>query len=152
MLITILYSLGLASGAFTAVASRDTAAPAVAPRLLQWYFPVSIGTTLLISGTVHAFKGDIAAIRLTWPAGNPFQKEVGYWDRAAGTVAVFSFWRHGEFWLAAVILNIIFWTWAGLLHLYELVHNQNRSADNALPGIMNLVGAATLLVLFPLAK
>jgi hypothetical protein len=39
--------------------------------------------SLLIAFFGHTFKGEVAARRLGWPAGNPFQTELGIWDGAA---------------------------------------------------------------------
>jgi hypothetical protein len=148
MIIAIFYFLGLIVGVIGVFMHQAVTVSVVAAELLKWYFLISIGFSLMFAGIIHALKGDFVARRLKWPVGSPFQKEVGYWDFAAGVMAVFAFWRHGEFWLAVTIINVIFWTLAGILHVYEWAKNRNRQIDNALPAIMNLVVAATLLVLY----
>jgi len=152
MLIAILYLVALAIGFANVLTIHATTVPAIAATLLRWYFLIAVGTTLIIAGIGHALKGDFTAKRLNWPAGNPFQKEVGYWDFAVGVVSVMAFWWHGNFWLAAATVNVVFWTLAGALHVYELVEHRNRQLDNALPAVMDIVGAATLLTLYLLAN
>ena len=150
MVIAICYVLGVGAGTVAGVA-RSSGPTGFASEMLRWVFLVSVGVPLVIAFFGHSFGGQTAARRLGWPAGNPFQTELGIWDGAGGVVAIVAFWCHGGFWLALVILNAIFWTGTGIVHVREIVRRRNVRADNVLPAIVNFLVPATLIVLYALA-
>ena len=119
--------------------------------MLRWVFLISVGMPLVIAFAGHTFNGNVAARRLGWPTGNPFQTELGIWDGAAGTIAVLAFWHHGGFWLATVIVHALFWTGAGIVHLRDIVHDNNLHADNALPAVVDFLVPVTIITLYILA-
>jgi hypothetical protein len=112
VLIAIFYVAGLAAGVI-AGATGSGGSAAFAGAMLRWVLLVGVGVPLLISGLGHVFRGETAARRLGWPSGNPFQTELGIWDGAGGVIAIVAFWRHGDFWLATVIAQALFWTGGG---------------------------------------
>ena len=57
----------------------------------------AIGMFNVVMHTV--FANDVAA-SIGWPAGNPFQTEVGFANLAIGIVGFACFWRY-DFWLPA---------------------------------------------------
>ena len=119
--------------------------------MLQYFLPVGVGLPLILAFFGQVFQSDLAARRLEWPVGNPFQKELGFWDRAAGVAAIVCFWKNGDFWQAAILFNGIFWTLAGGLHVWEVVRKKNYNVDNVATAIVDFLVPATLVLLSVLA-
>jgi hypothetical protein len=89
----------------------------------------AIGMFNVLSHTV--FASDVAA-SIGWPAGNPFQTEVGFANLAIGIVGFACFWRY-DFWLPAVIAKAVFAGGAGLTHVLDLVRAGNLAPNNSGP-------------------
>jgi hypothetical protein len=119
--------------------------------MLRWFLPVGVGMPLALAFFGHVFRSELAARRLGWPAGNPFQWELGFWDGAAGAAAIVCFWKQGDFWLATILFNAIFWTLAAGLHIWEVVHKKNYNVDNVATAVVDLLVPATLILLYALA-
>jgi hypothetical protein len=64
---------------------------------------------------------DEVAASIGWPAGNPFQTEVGVANLAIGTLGILSYWIRGNFWTAAVIATSIWLLGAAAIHVREMV-------------------------------
>ena len=149
MVIATLYLIGLASGVAALWADGiPFALPEAAPILFRYFMLLGVGLSLAIACFGHVFASDRAAKRIGWPTGNPFQKELGYWDGAAGLAAMLCFTHGPEFWLAVVIINAPFWAMAGLLHAVHIARYRNFNLDNALPAIANLAYAVTMVFLY----
>ena len=143
------YVLGLIVGCAAAALSYPQGpAQLFAHTMLRYFLPVGVGLTLLFASIGHVFKSRIAARRLGWPADNPFQKELGFWDGAAGVVSLMCFWASTDFWLAAVVFNAIFWTLAAVNHAWEVVHNRNYAFDNVSTAVVDFLVPVTLIVLY----
>jgi hypothetical protein len=149
VVITTLYFVGILCGTIAVMLTGDprttTTAAAI---LLQYFLLISVGFSSVIAFFGHVFRGETAARLLGWPSGNPFQKELGFWDLAAGFVAIIGFWRHGDFWLATIIFITIFWVLAGCLHLYHVLKGKNYHIDNAFPAIMDFIVPITMMILY----
>ena len=78
-----------------------------------------------------AFASDVAAT-IGWPAGNPFQTEVGFANLAIGIVGFACFWRY-DFWLPAIAVKSVFAWGAGITHVMAFVGTGNVSPNNAGP-------------------
>lgn len=78
-----------------------------------------------------AFASDVAAT-IGWPAGNPFQTEVGFANLAIGIVGFACFWRY-DFWLPAIAAKSVFAWGAGMTHVMDIVRTGNLSPNNAGP-------------------
>jgi uncharacterized protein DUF6790 len=89
----------------------------------------AIGMFNLLTHTM--FAGDVAA-SIGWPAGNPFQTEVGFANFAIGIVGFACFWRY-DFWLPAVASKAVFALGAGLTHLLDIIGTGNMASNNAGP-------------------
>lgn len=102
--------------------------------ILIWQIAVGLGLGYLYAGMGHLFVADKVAESIGWPAGSPFQREVGMWDAAMGIVAVLCLkFRDTGFWTATVLGIGMFSVAAGLGHVYEVVVNGNYAANNAGP-------------------
>ena len=78
-----------------------------------------------------AFASDVAAT-IGWPAGNPFQTEVGFANLAIGIVGFACFWRY-DFWLPAIAAKTVFAWGAGVTHVLDIMRTRNLSSNNAGP-------------------
>ena len=89
----------------------------------------AIGMFNVVTHTV--FADDVAA-SIGWPAGNPFQTEVGFANLAIGIIGFACFWRY-DFWLPAVMAKTIFAWGAGVTHVLDIVRTGNLASNNSGP-------------------
>ena len=89
----------------------------------------AIGMFNVVTHTV--FASDVAA-SIGWPAGNPFQTEVGFANLAIGIVGFACFWRY-DFWLPAVIAKSVFAWGAGLTHVLDIVRDGKPGVEQRRP-------------------
>lgn len=125
--------------------------------VLMWQLGIGLGVGLVFGGLGHLLFPDQVATSIGWPAGNPFQREVGLWDLSLGIVAVLCLvFRSEGFWTATVTGTGIFYVGAGLGHVYELVVHGDTSPGNA--GMVMYIDLfyplllAALLVLYHVQK
>ena len=85
----------------------------------------AIGMFNVVAHTV--FASDVAA-SIGWPAGNPFQTEVGFANLAIGIVGFACFWRY-DFWLPAALAKSVFAWGAGLTHVLDIVRTGNTGVQ-----------------------
>jgi len=101
---------------------------------LAWQLAVGLGLFYVYAGFGHLVFPDRVAMSIGWPAGSPFQREVGLWDLSIGVTGLLCLKvRPMGFWLATVIAFGIFSIGAGIGHVYELVVHGNASINNAGP-------------------
>ena len=81
--------------------------------------------------THTAFASEVAAA-IGWPAGTPFQTEVGFANLAIGIVGFACFWRY-DFWLPVITAKSVFAWGAGLTHVLDIVGTRNLGSNNAGP-------------------
>ena len=99
--------------------------------VLMYVLGVS-GAIGIFNALLHtAFASEVAAT-IGWPAGNPFQTEVGFANLAIGIVGFACFWRH-DFWLPAIAAKSVFAWGAGVTHVIDIVRSGNTSSNNAGP-------------------
>jgi hypothetical protein len=101
---------------------------------LMWQIGVGLGLGYFWSGLGHLLFADRVAESIGWPAGSPFQREVGMWDAALGVIGLLCLkFRDTGFWTATVLGAGIFSVSAGFGHVYEMAVNGNYAPDNAGP-------------------
>jgi hypothetical protein len=116
----------------------------VAEILLLWLLVINTGFGGLYAFSGHVFAADEVAASIGWPAGNPFQTEVGVANLAIGTSGILSYWIRGNFWTAAVIATCIWLLGAAAIHVREMVGEGNYT----IPEMRVSCFAWTSLVLF----
>lgn len=119
----------------------------VAEILLLWLLVINTGFGGLYAFSGHVFAADEVAASIGWPAGNPFQTEVGVANLAIGTLGILSYWIRGNFWTAAVIATAI-WLLGAAIHVREMVGEGNYNPGNA--GVvfyMDIIGPLLLIAL-----
>jgi hypothetical protein len=121
--------------------------------VLVWQLVIGLGLAYLYAGLGHLFFADQVAASIGWPAGSPFQREVGMWDISMGIVGILCLKFRNEGFFTATLAGIgIFSVGAGLGHVYEMVTLGDFAPGNAGPvmymDIFYPVILATLLILY----
>ena len=98
---------------------------------LMWNLAAGFGLSLLWGGVGHLLLPDRVAESIGWPAGNPFQSEVGMWDASMGIVGLLCLKFRDNFWTAMVIGAGLFTFSAGIGHVWALVAKGNTAPNNA---------------------
>ncbi len=119
--------------------------------ILMYVLGVS-GATGMFNVMAHTvFAADVAA-SIGWPAGSPFQTEVGFANLAIGIVGFACFWRY-DFWLPAITAKAVFAWGAGVTHVLDIVGTGNLASNNAGPILAwDFLLPAVAVVLYILAR
>lgn len=104
--------------------------------ILLYLLVITVGLGTLLAGLMHVFNGPATAQMIGWPAGSPFQYEVGVADIAFGLLGVLCLFFRGKFWLAAIIANSVFLIGAMAGHIRSLAESGNLAAYNIGPNII----------------
>jgi hypothetical protein len=149
MLIFMLIVTMLAILVHLALMKKRTAKKVVEVVLL-YLLVISLGTGSLIAGLMHVFNGPRTAAMIGWPAGSPFQFEVGVADIAFGVVGILCLFVRGNFWLAAIAVNSTFLLGCMIGHVHDAVASGNLAAYNIGPNIFiaDMIVPLALLVLY----
>ena len=120
----------------------------VAEILLLWLLVINTGFGGLYAFSGHVFAANEVAESIGWPAGNPFQTEVGVANLAIAALGILSYWIRGNFWTAAVVATSIWLLGAAAIHVREMVTEGNYNPGNA--GVifyMDIIGPLLLITL-----
>ncbi len=81
---------------------------------------------------MHFFYADAMAASIGWPARNPFQTEVAFFNLAVGVLGALAFFRK-DVWLPFIIVSTIMGWGAAYVHLAEIFEHGNFAGNNAGP-------------------
>ncbi|MDA7880534.1 hypothetical protein N9B31_08905 [Mariniblastus sp.] len=81
----------------------------------------------------HIFSPDSIANFIGWPAGSPFQLELGFASLGIAILGILSLWIRGNFWIAPVVAQSTFLLGAAGVHIQDLLEDGNFAAGNAGP-------------------
>lgn len=116
--------------------------------LLLYALVLGVGVIGFLLGFIpHVFFADQAAEMIGWPAGSPFQFEVGVHDGAWGVLGLLCIWIGGYFWLATGLGWSLFMLGATYGHIRETVLQGNYAPYNFLTIFSDGFIAIWLLVL-----
>jgi hypothetical protein len=101
--------------------------------LLLYYVFFFFGLSQAMSGLGHIMQSDKLAAYIGWPAGNPFQKELGFASLGLAFVSIFCVWLRGRYFVAPVIGNAIFFFGVAQIHVREIAEKGNMNPGNAGP-------------------
>jgi hypothetical protein len=105
----------------------------LAAELLLMYSMGISGFKGIFGGFVmHYFFADEMARSIGWPAGNPFQMEVAFFNLAVGILGALTFFRR-DFWLPYIIVSTVMGWGAGFVHLTDIFEQGNFAGNNAGP-------------------
>jgi hypothetical protein len=99
----------------------------------------------------HMFLSDFIADSVGWPAGSPFQLEMGFANLAIGLLGFVAIARRDGFREATVMAATILSVGASIVHFIDIFETGNLSPGNTIQNISNLLKPA-LLILFLVAS
>ena len=101
--------------------------------LLLYALVLDVGVMGLFLGFIpHVFFADQAARLIGWPAGSPFQFEVGFHDGGWGLLGFLCLRIGGPFRLATGLGWLFFMSGATYIHIYHTVREGNYAPYNFL--------------------
>ena len=90
---------------------------------------IGIGSIWAFIG--HVFLANMVAAQIGWPAGSPFQFEVGIANLSYGILGILCLKFRDNFWTATVVAVSIFYWGAAYGHLLNIIQTGNLSPGNA---------------------
>jgi uncharacterized membrane protein YqaE (UPF0057 family) len=115
---------------------------------LIYAFVFDVGCVGFVFGFVpHVFFADQAAKMIGWPAGNPFQFEVGLHDGGWGMLGFLCVAVGGGFWLATALGWSFFMFGAAFGHIRDIAVAGNYAPYNFLPAFTDTFIPVWLLAL-----
>jgi hypothetical protein len=115
---------------------------------LVWLLVVWAGIGSLFTFLSHTLLADQTARAIGWPIGNPFQSEVAVANLVVGVLGILCYWIRGDFWLATVIATSVWLGGDAVVHIHDIVVNQNYHPGNAgLPFYFDILLPLSLIVL-----
>lgn len=113
--------------------------------VLLYLFAVSVGAGGLGGAFGHLFLSDLVAEGIGWPAGSPFQLEMGYANLALGILGLLAVGRRDGFRTATIIAVTVVGGGATLVHLQDMVAHGNLAPGNTVQNISNLLDPILLI-------
>lgn len=98
--------------------------------LLLWVLAIS-GVQELWRFYGHVFMSGSIAAYMGFPAGSPFQFEVGIAHLTLAVLGILCIWIRGSFWIATVIAFSIINFGAAIGHIIQILYHYNFSPGNA---------------------
>lgn len=98
---------------------------------LLWFLFIMVGIGSIWAFIGHVFMADTIAAMIGWPAGNPFQTEVGIANLSFGILGLLSLKLRDSFWIASVTAVSVFYLGAAYVHITDIAQTGNLSPGNA---------------------
>ncbi|MGZ7117428.1 MAG: DUF6790 family protein [Methanobacterium sp.] len=112
-----------------------TKAPKTKNRLfevfLMWFLFIMVGIGSIWAFMGHVFLADTIATTIGWPAGSPFQYEVGIANLSYGILGILCLKFRDNFWTATVIAISVFYFGAAYGHVINMMQTGNMTPGNA---------------------
>ena len=99
--------------------------------LLLWFLFIMVGIGSIWAFIGHVFMANTIATMIGWPAGNPFQTEVGIANLSFGILGILSLKIRDNFWIATVIAVSVFYLGAAYIHITNIAQTGNVAPGNA---------------------
>lgn len=97
---------------------------------LMWFLFIMVGIGSIWAFIGHAFMSSTIAAMIGWPAGNPFQLEVGVANLSYGILGLLCLKFKDNFWTATVVAVSTFYLGAAYIHVTNLMQTGNIAAGN----------------------
>lgn len=98
---------------------------------LLWFLVVMVGIGSIWAFMGHIFFADMVAATIGWPAGSPFQFEVGIANLSYGILGLLCWKFRDNFWTATVIAISTFYLGDAYGHIANIMQTGNIAAGNA---------------------
>lgn len=93
----------------------------------------------------HVFMSDVIAASIGWPAGSPFQLEMGFANLALGVLGILAMGRRDGFREATVIAVAVIGVGATIVHGLDILESGNLAPGNTVQNISNLLRPVFLI-------
>jgi len=132
------------------VLMKQRSAKKIVEVVLLYMIVILFGVGTLMAGLFHILNGPATAAKIGWPAGSPFQFEVGAADVAFGLICILCLFFRGNFWLAAILANSFFLFICMIGHVRDLLATGNVAAYNIGPNIIlsDFITPIVIIVLY----
>jgi hypothetical protein len=98
---------------------------------LLWFLLIMVGIGSIWAFIGHVFMSNTIATMIGWPAGNPFQLEVGIANLSYGILGILCWKFRDNFWTATVIAISTFYLGAAYVHIMNIAQTGNIAPGNA---------------------
>ncbi len=98
---------------------------------LLWFLFIMVGIGSIWAFIGHVFLSNTIAAMIGWPAGNPFQLEVGVANLSYGILGILCWKLRDNFWTATVLAVSIFYLGAAYIHISNIAQTGNIAPGNA---------------------
>jgi uncharacterized membrane-anchored protein YitT (DUF2179 family) len=119
---------------------------------LLYLMGIGVGANGIGGFSGHLFASDQVAEAIGWPAGNPFQLEVGFANLAIGILGVVAIGRRDGFREATVIAVTVFSVGATVVHIMDIAETGNLAPGNTVQNVGNLLRPALLIALLAASR
>ena len=113
--------------------------------VLIYLLAISVGANGLGGAFGHLFLSDTVAEGIGWPAGSPFQLEMGFANLTLGILGLVAVSQRGGFRTATIIATTVLGLGATSVHLLDIAEHGNLAAGNTLQNIGNLLDPILLV-------
>ena len=112
---------------------------------LIYLFMLGVAASGLSGFFGHVFTPDAVAESIDWPKGSPFQQEMGFANLALGVLGIIAAGRRDGFREATVIAVALVGVGATVVHVIDIVQEDNMAAGNSIQNVANLLKPALLI-------
>lgn len=98
---------------------------------LLWFLLIMVGIGSIWAFIGHVFMSNTIAAMIGWPAGNPFQLEVGVANLSYGILGILCWKFRDNFWTATVTAVSVFYFGAAYIHVMNIAQTGNIAPGNA---------------------
>jgi hypothetical protein len=98
---------------------------------LLWFLLIIVGIGSIWAFIGHVFMSNTIAAMIGWPAGNPFQLEVGIANLSYGILGILCWKFRDNFQTATVIAISVFYFGAAYVHIVNIMQTGNMAPGNA---------------------
>jgi len=148
MIFLYLYGLMIIFALIHIAASRTPRTLHRVMELFLLYLLIGIGISGILAYIAHVFYAANTAAYIGWPAGSPFQYEVGVANLGLGILGILCIWARRNFWLATIIINGAFAWGIAYGHVAQMIKLLNYNPGNA--GIVFWIDLLIPLITFVL--
>ncbi|MFC7028383.1 DUF6790 family protein [Halomicroarcula sp. GCM10025324] len=106
---------------------------------------ISVGANGISGAFGHLFLSDLVAESVGWPAGSPFQLEMGFANLALGVLGFLAVGRRGGFRIATIIAVAIIGFGATTVHLLDIAATGNLAPGNTIQNVSNVTDPVLLI-------
>lgn len=119
---------------------------------IVYLLAISVGANGLGGAFGHLFLSDLIAEGIGWPAGSPFQLEMGFANLMIGMLGVMAIGRRDGFRTATILATTILGVGATIVHIWDIAATGNLSPGNTIQNLGNLLDPVLLISLTWLAS